>query len=310
MKHPPYHLRPNKAVDRLIFVDIINLIAGNDISKYVYYGFGGPFLEDFRLLSSYFPSTKLISIETNQQTYKRQVFHKPSSKIVLKNKNFSDYLSECAFKGKSIVWLDYTGLEYRFFNDFIRLIQKVNTRSIIKITVNANFLEAKNNIKEFKRDFDKVLPPGEVENDVSRLKSFVVLLQNMFRISSEKALPAHTKRKFYILHSSYYNDGTPMYTITGTVCDKEDSDKILKLFEEWKFKNLDWSTPQSINVPDLSIKERLFLEELLPMANCTGKELEDALSYKIDSTRTNSRNKLKQYGEYYCHYPLFGKILM
>jgi hypothetical protein len=48
----PYHLRQNKAIDRNLFTDLLSRIGRyKNISDYTYYGFGGPYMEDFKVLS-------------------------------------------------------------------------------------------------------------------------------------------------------------------------------------------------------------------------------------------------------------------
>ncbi len=124
MKHPAYHLRSNKAVDRLTLVDAIKRATRlvDDLSEYTYYGFGGPYLEDFRLLYEFYPEIKMISIENNEETYKRQQFHIPchTSQLKLKNMGFKSFLARYeANDEKSIFWLDYTDLQYGHFEDFV-----------------------------------------------------------------------------------------------------------------------------------------------------------------------------------------------
>ena len=92
-KHPHYHLRLNKSIDRLLFIDIIK--AFNiffDVHQYRYIGLGGPYLEDFKLLSYTFPEMKMISLESDVETYRRQVFHKCSRNIELINSSFKIFL--------------------------------------------------------------------------------------------------------------------------------------------------------------------------------------------------------------------------
>ena len=77
MRHPPYHLRVNKAIDRFLLVQIIDILKRYcEISDYTYYGFGGPFLEDCRLIHNRCPEIKIVSIEKNEHTFKRQEFHR------------------------------------------------------------------------------------------------------------------------------------------------------------------------------------------------------------------------------------------
>ncbi len=58
MTPPAYHLRTNKAIDRFTFIEAIRRMASpKELSECTYYGFGGPYLEDFRLLHESFPDT-------------------------------------------------------------------------------------------------------------------------------------------------------------------------------------------------------------------------------------------------------------
>ena len=49
MRHPPYHLRTNKAVDRLLLVELLRVLEANG-GPFSYYSLGGPFLEDLRVM--------------------------------------------------------------------------------------------------------------------------------------------------------------------------------------------------------------------------------------------------------------------
>src|SRR3989304_2371501 len=81
-KHPAYHLRPNKAIDRSIFIELLNVLERYESLKgHTYIGFGGQFLEDFRLLAREFPQMRMFSIEKDEEVFKRQSFHKCTSKI-------------------------------------------------------------------------------------------------------------------------------------------------------------------------------------------------------------------------------------
>jgi len=122
VKHPPYHLRPNKAVDRLFFVEAIKRLDRlADLKEYTYYGLGGPYLEDFRLLYEMCPEVKkMVSIEENEDTFRRQEFHLPCGILRLEKTKFKSFLAGYeANDENSIFWLDYTGLEYGHFEDFM-----------------------------------------------------------------------------------------------------------------------------------------------------------------------------------------------
>src|SRR4051812_19350800 len=92
MKHPPYHLRSNKAVDRFLLIELLRAISPSHKST-TYYSLAGPFLEDLRLLEHFFPEMKLVSLESNEHTYKRQKFHQFNSRMTLLHRNLSDFLT-------------------------------------------------------------------------------------------------------------------------------------------------------------------------------------------------------------------------
>ena len=92
MRHPPYHLRVNKAIDRFLLVEILDILKRHcdDISDYTYYGFGGPFLEDCKLIHNRYREIKIVSIEKNEQTFKRQRFHQFSKNLELRQEDFEN----------------------------------------------------------------------------------------------------------------------------------------------------------------------------------------------------------------------------
>ena len=64
---------------------------------------------------------------------------------------------------------------------------------------------------------------------------------------------------------------------------------------------------ESINVPILSIKERLHLEKYLPTGDPTGCALSEILGYRIDEEEEHIE-QLKQYEEFYQYYPYFARV--
>ena len=98
-----------------------------------------------------------------------------------------------------------------------------------------------------------------------------------------------------------------MLSVTGIVCNKNEVSEIQQWFKGWEFRNLKWAPPHKIDVPVLSIKERLHLEKSLPTTKKTGLSLSRALGYKIDKSKEHIE-KLKQYEEFYQYYPYFARV--
>ncbi len=159
MKHPPYHLRVNKAIDRFLLVEILDILKRYcDISDYTYYGFGGPFLGDCRLIHDHCPEIQIVSIEKNQQTFKRQEFHHFSKKLNLRNEDFASFLAHFSSSGREIFWLDYTDLKFGHFDEFMSLLGKVSENSVVKITIRAE--PDNKNWEGFQQEYGQILPPS------------------------------------------------------------------------------------------------------------------------------------------------------
>lgn len=308
MSHPPYHLRPNKAIDRFILIEAIRKLERiNDLSDYTYYGFGGPYLEDFRVLNEYCPEIGMVSIEQNANVLKRQRFHQPCKTIRLQNAKFNSFLAEFDPKDKkSIFWLDYTKLNLEAFEDFQILLEKVATDSIIKITLQAMPMDYNGKADKFREQFGKFMPDPSADPPIL-LEDYVVLLQDMLQIAAQQVLPATGEMTLQPLASFFYADGATMFTFTGIVCKKSDQKKIRDIFKNWRCANLKWNKPKQINIPILSTKERLHLQKHLPVKQNTGRRLLQVLGYKIDGQA--SINMMKQYADFYQYYPYFVKAL-
>jgi hypothetical protein len=321
VKQPAYHLRSNKAVDRLTLIDAIKRSTklGGDISEYTYYGFGGPYLEDFRLLYEFYPEIKMISIEDQDEIYKRQRFHVPCNAVQLKLRKmeFRSFLAQYeSGQEKSIFWLDYIDLRFGHFEEFMILLEKVSPSSLIKITLRcepSDYLD-KDKKKEFRiredfqKQFQDILPHPSDEPPPA-FADFAKLLQDMIQIAAQKVLPSAMPLKFVPISSFRYADGAGMFTLTGMVCFRTDEAKIKRAFRTWHLKNLNWSKPRMIDVPTLSTKERLHLQRLLPCDANAGKVLRRALGYLIENNTRRTEVKLRQYADFHRYFPYFMKAI-
>ncbi|MBA4371668.1 MAG: hypothetical protein C0402_02270 [Thermodesulfovibrio sp.] len=327
MKHPPYHLRINKSVDRFLLVEILDKLRQRfSLSEFTYYGFGGPYLEDCRLLHEYCCEMKLVSIENDIETFKRQEFHRFSNKnklhLVFNKRGVDGFLTQdFVSRGKEVFWLDYINNDFKRFVEFMDVLRKVGEYSIVKITLPAR---VKNNpfgrlvstdkqlntdqsefIDNFNSKYRDVLPARLDNGEYFYRDKFVELIPIMTKIAAEKALPTSGGVVFRCLNIAHYDDGTPMLSITGITCPIDKVDEIDALFVNWKFKSFSWSPIHKIDVPFLSIKEILKLESYLPTDPEDGKKTAATLGYIIDKDYRTSLEKLCQYEYFHKYYPRF-----
>ncbi|HKZ82095.1 MAG TPA: O-methyltransferase [Anaerolineae bacterium] len=320
MRHSAYQLRPNKAVDRLFLIEAIRRLDRlARLREYTYYGLGGPYLEDFRLLYELYPEIKMVSIEEDADTVKRQEFHLPCAveTLTLEKAKFKSYLAHYEPNDKkSIFWLDYTGLSYGNFEDLMVLLGKVSEKSMVKITLRAqpsDFIDQQNEslgsrAERFRRQFGALMPDSAADPPRD-FWDFACLLQDMVQVAAQKALPGAVPLMFQPVSSFYYSDGTGIFTLTGVVCRRDAAAETKKAFEDLHFCNLTWAKPKHIDVPVLSTKERLHLQNLLPCSSSAGRTLREALGYLIDKDRESTEAKLKQYADFHRYYPYFMRAV-
>ena len=305
MRQPAYRLRPNKAVDRLLLVEAIRRLAQiQDISEYTYYGLGGPYLEDFRIMHEFCTELALVSVEARLETVKRQEFHLPCSNLELRNMSFKTFVKTYTSQGgKSIFWLDFTRLAYGDVDDFMALLERVEPVSLVKITLRSEpsqFAEP----GSLRAKFSTVLP-GDVDDPPRSPFVFARLIQRMIRSAAAQALKGYPDRLFQPISSFAYSDSTTMFTLTGIVCSPSDQAAVMGAFQAWEFANLNWSPPTTISVPALSTKERLKLQSVLPCAPPAGPQLQEALGYMLDGGPSKTHDQLTQYASFYRQYPYY-----
>jgi len=207
---------------------------------------------------------------------------------------------------KSVFWLDYTGLEYGCFDEFMVLLSKVAGNSMVKITLRAEPKDYMDKAEEFRRRFDAIMPDPFADPPFGAA-DFATLIQGMVQIAAQKALPGSLPHVFQPVSSFYYSDGTGMLTLTGIVCPRGEQADVRDAFKSLKFANLDWARPKKIDVPVLSTKERLHLQRILPCAGGAGRVLRQELGYLIDKDRQQTEMKLKQYADFHRYFPYFVK---
>ena len=316
MKHPPYHLRPNKAADRLAFIEAIKRLerlSGMGLNTYTYHGLGGPYLEDFRLLYEFCPEIGMVSIEIEEETYKRQAFHLPSNTLELVQGDVTSFIARYdPGDMKSVFWLDYTDLEFSCFEDFKALLGMVAEYSMIKVTLRAEprdyWVYKSANIKkdkanQFRAQFGSVMADPSIDPP-REFQSFAFLLQEMLQIAAEQALPpAATALRYFPVSSFYYSDKTGMFTLTGVVSKSGARNEVEQTYGDWEFSNLTWDQPKLIDIPVLSTKERLHVQHLLPSSAQSGSALREALGYLIDDDIPKTEAALEQYAAFHRYSP-------
>ena len=203
-----YHLRVKKTIERQIFIDLLYRINSfKNIYNYKYISFGGPFLEDFKLMHGHFGIQKMISLEIDQEVIKRQKFNSPLSEncICLKHTSSGEFIEKELekIKKKVIFWLDYAESKdtREQLWEFMDVLKKIKNHSIVKITLNAepknlysdeNYLDELCNNSNFYNEMKE--KPDETEN-FKRKQRYIELKNRLQKIG---IFPANVTEKDWI----------------------------------------------------------------------------------------------------------------
>lgn len=328
----PYHLRSNKAIDRAIFMEFLSkLNVLQHIHTYGYIGFGAVHMEDFKLIHSLFSIEDLVCIEIEELIHNRQKFNLPLNCIKLENTSSDSFIARFFPEKNYIIWLDYTSPKQirNQLGEFHAILQKLKTSDVVKITLNANpnsiidqkqynqkkqILNLKYELEDLyeerldilKQKVDEV--PHEITADMMTKKKYPSVLCKILELVSESALE-NTGKVFYPVLSFVYSDSqNQMLTLTGIVLEKNELEEYKKRLgiEQWEYSCLNWGEPQIIDIPDLTIRERLEIDACLPCKD--PKLIISKLNIQFDIDEDKSIEKLKSYIKYYRHYPFFSKV--
>jgi hypothetical protein len=318
----PYHLRQNKAVDRHAFVELLAKIDKfSPIFKYTYIGFGGHSLEEFKYIHDRFGLENMTSIESDEKVFKRQKFNQPYSCIKRVNQESSNFIDDYNREENTIIWLDYvepsklrTQVE-----EFQQVILKLDIFDVIKITLNANPSSYQsaiqgassneiqssriNKLKEMLGE-EYLFPSADILDSMMTNPGFPHALTLILKYAANLALAGKKDICFQPLTCFSYADGQQMMTVTGIILENEIIEDFFDKtgLNSWELINKNWSKPLSINIPDLTIRERLCIDQLLP--NSTIEEIHEKLGFEFDN------KMLKNYLMFYRQSPYFSRILV
>lgn len=316
----PYQLRPNKAVDRLLFFELCNRLARylSIESEYQYIGFGGPQMEDFRILHERFQRLPMLSIESLAAVIPRQRFNCPHTMVSIASvpQTSDEFLTDWEPTQAVILWFDYASKSER--NDqiaeFQTILAKAQPRSILRITMNADPPGGENKkpedvFKAFKSQFSQLMPYGATSKDMTAGKFPAVLLK-MLEMAAAQVLQPAGDFTFKPLLITDYRDSTRMITLAGIKASSSEVQQIVTqcLLEDWPYLAKDWQAVQRINMPELTIKERIFINQLLPNAIGNASDIQAKLGFQLDEDANLSLEKIKNYTEFYRHFPQFGRV--
>ncbi len=337
----PYRLRPNKAVDRELFLSLLMRLAPRlGLENYHYVSLGGPFLEDFRLVHSRLgigrrrnarTVGKLTCIEAELEVHKRQRFNRPVAAIKCVHSTLETFLDQTTFTTPVIIWFDYTaprGIASQI-RRFSTTIGTVPIGSVLRVTLNANPTSLGGGEEPSGKDLSV-----EVDGEVSanreqkptkaewRLEQFRQRLGTL--VPSGLAADAMTFKKYgpTLLHvlalavekeALSFTDRRIVWALATHYADDQpmvtgaltvlprDDEVTESLIEGWEF----YSTPDDphrIELPALSSLERLTMESNNSAQRKLGFDMAKVMESKLGV------DPLDVFKKFYRLYPHFSRV--
>ena len=282
-----YRLRPNKAVDRELFLSLLSRLSAKlKLEQYSYVGLGGPFLEDFRLIHARIGIDTLICVESEEAVHLRQSFNRPIESMQCVHAKLEEFLEASEFDAPVVLWLDFTEPKAVVgqIEAFARQTCELPIYSIVRITLNANpaslgkppagqmavalpgedkaggnETELEWRLARFKERLGGSVPSGLAPTAMTH-RNFGPSLLEALRLCAERVILDKPARKLVWALATHYSDGQAMVTATAVIVPEADQD-LRGIVEAWPYA----STPQEplrLDVPALSTIERLTMESI------------------------------------------------
>lgn len=322
-KQPFYHLRPNKHVDRSLFVQtLLGLGQMFHISEYSYTGFGSYTFDDFKILHDTIGISSMTSIENDPKTYSRAQYNQPYNCIKTIQTSSTDYLLELSLQDneKNIFWLDYVNPKElnSQLSDYATLLKLLNHGDIVRITLNANPAalasdqeDSDIHVTRLNKLKDRLTPeyiPADIKPDAFTANRYPYLLLKILEIVTNRHLvdkPPYRPNYMLPLFASIYADGQQMLTFTGIVLNSHDMEDELKeaLGKNYPHNNFSWDNPCKIDIPPLSLKEVSEINKLLPSENAKQQLIEN-----FGFIFEKSEDSVDSYVNYYKLYPNYRQV--
>jgi hypothetical protein len=322
----PYHLRPNKFVERALFLEVLGQVNSvQPIDAYLYVGFGGPYLEDFKVLHQHFGIKHMLSLEQEEWVYKRQKFNIPYSCVRCRHQSsaefissFDDTIHSYGRNRRVLIWLDYAAAnELRAQLEEIRaLIPRLQPYDMLKVTLNANPAvlglgqDHGARLARLRERLGDLLPEGVTESNMTHAGYPNVVLRTVELVA--KTAAGETRGlTFQPLANYVYADTHQMLTVTGIMLQRDRDREFLR---QARFKSADlvstnWKDFHRIEVPFLSVREKLLLDVAL-FTRGKAKQPARSVSKKLTlgETAEQTRKLIKAYGEFYRFYPHYHRV--
>ena len=304
MKSPDlinYEIRPCKFVERRILLASLYQIVINMRQEYQYIGFGGLAFTDFKLFHKELSVDSMYSIE-KCYTPEKLEFNKPFSCIKILHGTSTEMLLRIDLSKPSIVWLDYDGtITMDVFTDINILFNALPHGSVYIMTCNSQLQNDESDpprpyTNEEFVDIFHGLVPYDIENNCCANVNAPKTIKRMIDLYCQKVVEERnrigtTNLKYKPLFNIKYQErgGAKMFTCGGVVINSDYDENMLYVND---FTYLNKEIPFEIDIPNITRKEALYLNQIL---NIGDKEKEIIEGKIVKQTDVDKYKKFYKY---------------
>lgn len=332
----PYHLRQNKHVERELFVDILSHIDRVlPIKQYLYVGFGGPYLEDFRVIHSHFGNPSMLSLEREPWVYQRQKMNVPYGCVECRNfassefiESFEEIIEDFSRTSNVLVWLDYAAAAQlrQQVTEVHSLVAKLRPFDVLKITLNANPATLGGDPTRETLDGLRLLRLETLRSRLGDYLSSTVgtgditadryppVLVRALEVASQRALRSSDFLLQPLGIFTYSDSQHQMLTVTCIVLHRNQVTEFLQKsgLRNFEFGSATWDKVVRISVPYLSVREKFYLDQLLykKTQQRDRSRLKASVSQKLTLGQSPAvtDEMIGQYLRFYRYYPHYHRI--
>lgn len=330
----PYRLRPHKAVDRRLFLDLLSRVERwHVLAGHAYISMGGYGLEDHKLIHRLIGISRLLAFDKDADVVARQAFNRPTADCKCVAMKAKDVVADVdtALSGNGIedaagyiVWLDYMAPKdiFKQLNEFAKLVAQFKAYDVVKITINAQLAfwggearQAGNMVALEERQIaalekltgtlGEFMPTGIAAHTLTE-EGLAKVLGSAFGKAADKAVPAVTGLSIEPICVTRYKDGQQMLSMTAIAIPPSERVAIRGKMglDDWPFASKNWTDVQFLAVPDLTVRERLYLER---NAQLTRAAIKDEVGFDFDAV-TEMAGFTDNFRRYYRMYPVLTPV--
>lgn len=301
----PYELRPRKQIERRMIVDALMRLSacGFPIRDYQYTGMGSVFFVDFILFHKIVGIRKMLSVEASEDIRRRIEYNIPYAIVETYIGPASEIIPTLDQDLKHVLWLDYDGPIDEYVLDDLRSASTyLSQGSVILVTVDLTPSDEYKSADQWEEHFlgfaEPLLPASdEYIFAASQLpKTHAVVIENIIKEGT-----AAREFGFYPLFDFLYSDGHTMLTFGGMIVGSPEKSRLadLDLCEATYFRFKADDPPYKIDLPNITRKERLYLDQHMPCPDGWKPE-----AFELDT------GDVQSYREIYRFFPPYAELAL